>query len=110
MKKKTKKDHQEERHHRSQAHQEPDLRNHLRRHRPDPQGSRCCIRVRPIGQEGSGRRGPGTFTVPGLMKIEEAQASPSHAGTNPFTGEEMMFKAKLRTTSSRSASTLKEMV
>jgi len=43
-----------------------------------------------------GRRGPGTFTVPGLMKIVK-QHKPRRAarkGVNPFTGEEMMFKAK----------------
>jgi nucleoid DNA-binding protein len=43
-----------------------------------------------------GRRGPGMFTVPGLMKIVK-QHKPRRAarkGVNPFTGEEMMFKAK----------------
>jgi len=43
-----------------------------------------------------GKRGPGTFTVPGLMKIKVVRKSATKArkGTNPFTGEEMMFKAK----------------
>ena len=43
-----------------------------------------------------GRRGPGTFTVPGLMKIKvnKKPATKARKGTNPFTGEEMMFKAK----------------
>ncbi len=43
-----------------------------------------------------GRRGPGTFTVPGLMKIAKVHKPRRAArkGINPFTGEEMMFKAK----------------
>ena len=44
----------------------------------------------------SGRGGPGLFTVPGLMKIKVVHkpARPARKGVNPFTGEEMMFKAK----------------
>ncbi len=43
-----------------------------------------------------GRRGPGVFTVPGLMKIRVVRkpATKARRGINPFTGEEMMFKAK----------------
>ncbi len=43
-----------------------------------------------------GRRGAGTFTVPGLMKIKSVKkpATKARKGINPFTGEEMMFKAK----------------
>ena len=43
-----------------------------------------------------GRRGPGIFTVPGLMKIKVVRkpATKARRGINPFTGEEMMFKAK----------------
>jgi len=43
-----------------------------------------------------GGRGPGIFTVPGLMKIKKINkpAVKARKGTNPFTGEEMMFKAK----------------
>ena len=43
-----------------------------------------------------GSRGPGTFTVPGLMKIKvrKKPATKARKGINPFTGEEMMFKAK----------------
>ena len=43
-----------------------------------------------------GRRGPGQFTVTGLMKIrvKRKPATKARRGTNPFTGEEMMFKAK----------------
>ncbi len=43
-----------------------------------------------------GRRGPGQFTVPGLMKIrlKRKPATKARKGVNPFTGETMMFKAK----------------
>ncbi len=43
-----------------------------------------------------GRRGPGLFSVPGLMKIrvKRKPATRARKGVNPFTGEEMMFKAK----------------
>ena len=43
-----------------------------------------------------GRRGPGVFTVPGLLKVKVTNkpATKARKGTNPFTGEEMMFKAK----------------
>lgn len=42
------------------------------------------------------KKGPGVFNVPGLMKIKVVRkpAVPARKGTNPFTGEEMMFKAK----------------
>jgi len=44
----------------------------------------------------AGRNAPGLFTVPGLMKIKVVKkpATKARKGTNPFTGEEMMFKAK----------------
>jgi nucleoid DNA-binding protein len=40
--------------------------------------------------------GAGVCTIPGLMKIKTIHkpATKSRKGTNPFTGEEMMFKAK----------------
>jgi len=43
-----------------------------------------------------GKRGPGVFTVPGLLKLKVVRkpAKPARKGVNPFTGEEMMFKAK----------------
>ena len=43
-----------------------------------------------------GRRGPGAFTVPGLMKIQKVHKPrrPARKGINPFTGEETTFKAK----------------
>ena len=41
-------------------------------------------------------RGPGTFSVPGLMKIRvnKKPATKARKGINPFTGEETTFKAK----------------
>ena len=41
-------------------------------------------------------RGPGVFTVPGLMKItvQKKPATKARKGINPFTREEMIFKAK----------------
>lgn len=41
-------------------------------------------------------RGPGYFSVPGLMKIRvnKKPATKARKGINPFTGEETMFKAK----------------
>jgi len=43
-----------------------------------------------------GKRGPGVFTVPGLVKIKVVRkpATKARKGINPFTGEETMFKAK----------------
>ena len=43
-----------------------------------------------------GRGAPGMFTVPGLLKMRVVKkpARKARKGVNPFTGEEMMFKAK----------------
>lgn len=43
-----------------------------------------------------GRRGPGVFNLAGLLKIRVATkpATKARKGVNPFTGEEMMIKAK----------------
>lgn len=43
-----------------------------------------------------GRRGPGVFSVPGLMKIKVVRkpATKARKGVNPFTGEDTVFKAK----------------
>lgn len=43
-----------------------------------------------------GKKGPGIFTVPGLMKITVIQkpATKARKGINPFTKEEQIFKAK----------------
>jgi nucleoid DNA-binding protein len=41
-------------------------------------------------------KGPGIFNVVGLMKIKVVRkpATPARKGINPFTKEEVMFKAK----------------
>jgi nucleoid DNA-binding protein len=43
-----------------------------------------------------GEEGPGVFTLPGLLQIKVVRkpATPEHKGINPFTKEEMIFKAK----------------
>jgi len=42
------------------------------------------------------KRGPGKFTIPGMMKIDVRvrPATKARKGINPFTGEETIFKAK----------------
>jgi nucleoid DNA-binding protein len=46
--------------------------------------------------EKSLRKGPGLFTLPGLLKIKviKKPATKERKGINPFTGEETTFKAK----------------
>lgn len=43
-----------------------------------------------------GKRGPGVFNIPGLMKVKVIRkpATKARKGINPFTKEETMFKAK----------------
>lgn len=43
-----------------------------------------------------GRGAPGLFTIPGLLKMRVVKkpATKARKGINPFTKEEMMFKAK----------------
>jgi len=43
-----------------------------------------------------GKKGPGIFAIPGLMKITVVQkpATKARKGINPFTKQEQMFKAK----------------
>ena len=43
-----------------------------------------------------GRRGPGVFNLPGLMKVKVVRkpATKARKGINPFTKEETVFKAK----------------
>ena len=43
-----------------------------------------------------GKKGPGQFTLPGLFKIKTIKkpATKARKGINPFTKEEVMFKAK----------------
>ena len=59
-------------------------------------------------------RGSGQFAVPGLCKmvVKRKPATKARKGTNPFTGEEMMFKAKpaRKTVRIRPLKAVKEMV
>ena len=43
-----------------------------------------------------GKKGPGSFTIPGLCKIvlKHNEAKPKRKGRNPATGEEMWFAPK----------------
>jgi nucleoid DNA-binding protein len=43
-----------------------------------------------------GKKGPGVFTLPGLLKLRKVQkpATKARKGKNPFTGEEITIKAK----------------
>ena len=43
-----------------------------------------------------GKKGPGLFTVPGLMKVRviHKPAQPERKGIDPFTKQERVFKAK----------------
>ncbi len=58
-------------------------------------------------------KGPGKFVMPGLLKITVVKkpATPARKGRNPFTGEEIMFKAKpaRRVVKIRALKKLKEM-
>ena len=46
--------------------------------------------------ESLGKRGAKVFSLPGLVKFKvvHKKAKKARKGVNPFTGEEMMFKAK----------------
>jgi len=61
-----------------------------------------------------GKKGPGLFTLPGLLKIKrvEKPATKERMGRNPATGEEMLIKAKPKRTVVRAVplKALKEMV
>lgn len=58
--------------------------------------------------------GPGKYVIPGLMKLNVVKkpARPARKGINPFTGEEIMLKAKpaSRAVKIRALKKLKEMV
>ena len=60
------------------------------------------------------KSGPQMFTIPGLSKIvvQRKPATRARKGINPFTGEEMMFKAKpaRNVVKVRPLKTLKDMV
>lgn len=59
-------------------------------------------------------RANGVFTMPGLCKmvVKKKPATKARKGINPFTGEQMMFKAKpaSKTVRVRPLKNLKEMV
>jgi nucleoid DNA-binding protein len=61
-----------------------------------------------------GKKGPGLFVVPGLMKLTLVvkPATKARKGINPFTKEEVMFKAKpaRRVVKVRPLKSLKDMV
>ena len=61
-----------------------------------------------------GRKGPGVFALPGLLKIKRVNkpATKARQGRNPATGETMMIKAKPARTVVRAQplKSLKEMV
>src|SRR5438067_750273 len=61
-----------------------------------------------------GKKGVGTFTIPGLMRINviNKPATKARKGINPFTGLETTFKAKpaRRVVKVRPLKNLKEMV
>jgi len=61
-----------------------------------------------------GKRGPGICNIPGLAKVvvQRKPATKARKGINPFTGEEMMFKAKpaRNVVKVRALKTLKSMV
>jgi hypothetical protein len=61
-----------------------------------------------------GKKGPGIFALPGLMKITVIQkpAVKAHKGINPFTKQEQMFKAKpaRKVVKVRALKALKDMV
>ncbi len=46
--------------------------------------------------ENLGKKGPGVFQLPALMKVKVVRkpATKAHKGINPFTKEEVVFKAK----------------
>jgi nucleoid DNA-binding protein len=52
--------------------------------------------LRALIKKNLGRRGPGVFTLPGLVKVKVVTkpATKARKGINPFTGEEIMIKAK----------------
>ncbi len=52
--------------------------------------------LRDVVKRELGRRGPGEFVIPDLikLKVKKVPARPAREGINPFTGEKQMFAAK----------------
>ncbi len=67
-----------------------------------------------IVKEDLGKKGPGVFTIPGLLKIKRIHkpATPERQGINPFTKEPTVFKAKpaRNVVKAQALKSLKEMV
>lgn len=65
-------------------------------------------------QDEIGKKGPGVFTLPNLLKIKKVEkpATKARMGRNPQTGEPMMIKAKPKRTVVKALALkgLKEMV
>ncbi len=65
-------------------------------------------------KEDLGKKGPGVFTIPGLLKIKRIHkpATPERQGINPFTKEPTTFKAKpaRNVVKAQALKSLKEMV
>jgi nucleoid DNA-binding protein len=65
-------------------------------------------------QKELGKKGPGIFNLPGMIKIKRVEKPPTKArqGRNPLTGEAIMIKAKPKRTVVRALplKALKEMV
>jgi nucleoid DNA-binding protein len=61
-----------------------------------------------------GKKGPGIFTIPGLLKLKRVHkpATKARKGINRFTGQEQMFKAKPASVSvrPRPLKSLKDMI
>ena len=61
-----------------------------------------------------GKKGPGVFVIPGLLKLTLVQkpAVKARKGINPFTKQEVMFKAKpaRKVIKPRALKSLKDMV
>ena len=60
------------------------------------QASQVLEEITGIIKKHINKKGPGSFTLPGLFKITtvKKKAVPARKGINPFTGQEQMFKAK----------------
>jgi nucleoid DNA-binding protein len=65
-------------------------------------------------KSGVGKKGPGVFALPGLMKIMVVvkPATPKRTGINPFTKQEQVFAAKpaRKVVKIRALKALKDMV
>ncbi len=66
--------------------------------------------LRDLVKKELGRRGPGEFVIPDMvkLKVRKIPAKPARMGRNPATGEEMMLAAKPASKKIR-ATTLKKL-